>query len=96
MFKTTILINQETNIDDLINMLLKKVANSTMDSEQSSSLEEQFRLQVEPILNRGKDLHSNGSQLNIDTTVKAEGYEISVRGNFGTKGSFWKRLFGKK
>ena len=95
MFKTTISINQETHMEDVVSMLLKKASDSKMDSEQFNLLESQFRLQILPILDRGKQLYKNGSQMNMDSKITAKGYDILVRGRFGAKSSFWSRLLGK-
>jgi hypothetical protein len=83
-------------MDDVVSMLLKKASDSKMDSEQFKLLESQFPLQIQPILDRGKQLYRNGSQMNIDSKITAEGYDILIRGRFGAKNSFWSRLLGKR
>jgi len=95
MFKTTLSINQKTDMGDLVDELLARADKSGMAEEKIVSLEEQFRLQIETLLERGINLYNNGSQMKVDTVVKGQGFNVSVKANFGTKVSLWGRILGK-
>ena len=95
MFKTTLSINQETDMGDLVQELLARGRKSKMGEEELDSMEEQFRLQIETLLERGVNLYHNGSQMKVDTVVKGQGFNVSVKANFGTKVSIWGRILGK-
>ena len=80
---------------ELVNELLARAVKSGMPKKEMSLLEEQFRLQIEPFLERGIRLYLNGTQMKVDTVVQSQGFTVSVNANFGTKPSLWQRLFGK-
>jgi len=93
MFKSTFEINEKSEILGIVEQLSEKLTHQGVDQLVSQEALEHFRMKIEPVLDRGKNISTMGSQMRVDSVVKGDGYEISVKARFGIKDSFWKRLF---
>jgi len=93
MFKATMPLTQESDINDVVNKLIEKMTSDGVNQLVSQEVVERFRLQIEPILDHGKSLFEIGSKMSLNSTVNGDGYNILVKARFGIKDSFWRRLF---
>jgi len=94
MFRASVEIDQDSDIDAVVNSVTEQATNRGVQRAEIQEILGHLRQQVEPIVDRGKNLFAMGSKMSVNTVVKGTGYEITVKARFGIRDSFWRRLFG--
>ena len=89
MFKETVGVNQDTDIEDVMVRLAKSAANGGLDSDTLATVLNQSRTVITGLFDRGTALINIGSKMSVDQNIEGPGYCIKIQANFGTNKSSW-------
>lgn len=92
MFRAEIKLKERTDIDLEIGFLRKKAERSRLSNAAVDSLIDDFTSVVEPLIESGRLMQSQGSSFNVTRTLKGSGYEVQLEFATGNNQSFFARL----
>lgn len=92
MFRAKLKLNERTEVDLECGLLRKKAERSRLSNAAVESLIDDFTRAVEPLIESGRLMHSQGSSFNATRSIKGSGYEVQLEFATGNNQSFLARL----
>lgn len=82
MFRTTIWLDDRANVEDEASLIRSRALRAGVKERSAEQLRSEFIQVVGPLVDSGKLLRGQGSQLTVQRKLSGEGYTIDLR--FGT------------
>ncbi len=92
MFRTTVRADQNTDVDAVVRDLRARCEGAGIAPLTLDFLIMQTREILLPLVERGKQLASQGSQISVTRDVVGDGYVVRLEFGAGVKRSFWQRI----
>lgn len=94
MFRRTIRLNERAEVQEEAAKLKDAARSAGVSEAESEQLGFAFETAVAPLVDAGRKMKQQGSQMNVRRTLEGENYEIEIHfGNVNSRGLF-ARLFG--
>lgn len=92
MFRAKLKLNERTEIAIECGLLRRKAERSRLSNVAVDSLIDDFTRAVEPLIESGRLMQSQGSSFNATRSIKGSGYEVQLEFATGNHQSFFARL----
>jgi hypothetical protein len=94
VFRTTVRADETTDIEAVVGDLRAECQRAGMIAPLVSLIEAQTREILAPLIERGRQLAGQGSQINVTRDLTGDGYAVRVVFGAGLRRSFWDKLIG--
>ncbi len=87
MFKTSLRIDENSDLDALLQNFSQELSNRDFDAALIITIIAQSRSTAFQFIEQGKNLLNVGSSLTTSRSISGDGYEVQIQARFGTKPS---------